>query len=231
MLFLRAGFQVYKVLPYTMKRIFYFLVLIAFACNNGPFQPEGTADRQLCDASSLDSILIFRADTAARARYSLDILNEDGSLYGQIVSDQQQEPYLSTLKGKIRAYYPDYYIIHFDAARKSSAAFCIKVGSEVKIVKANQFLTFLSWPDYIVSFFCATDKSNPLRVLPNDTAQLVRIEDYDELSFRCLEVKGEWVKVTCFADCEGCPENNTSISGWIRWKREGAIILKQYYAC
>lgn len=217
-----------------MKNIFYLIFLVLLACNNNTSSKaheETTVHQEYCDTSSVDGILIIKADSVFLAKYTMDILNEDGSLYGQIVTSDQEEPNLTKLKGNIRAYYQDYYVIHFDAVKKNDSIFCVRIGNEMKIIRSNDFLVFLSWPAYIMKFYCTTDSSNPLRTSPEDAAAVVKVDDYSELSFTCSEVKGDWVKVKCFAACEGCPENNTSIAGWIRWRKNGVLILKQHYAC
>ena len=69
-----------------------------------------------------------------------------------------------------------------------------------------------------------------MRLEPKATGKIVSGLDYSELSFVCDEISGDWVKVTCNKACEGCIDGKV-VTGWIRWKENGKVILKQYYTC
>jgi len=90
---------------------------------------------------------------------------------------------------------------------------------------------FLSLPNYVLKFFVTTSATNPLRINPSETATEIKGLDYNQLNFNCLEVKGDWIKVICNAECEGCPEDESGITGWVQWRKDGKIIIKQHYTC
>ncbi len=79
-------------------------------------------------------------------------------------------------------------------------------------------MDFLRWSDYILRFFSRATSANPLRIEPFDNAKVVEDLDYAEVNFRNVEVSGDWVKVVCNRDCEGCSDNG-GISGWLRWRK------------
>ena len=217
------------------------------ACNNQPIQDKSSttvvdssiADTQTVkqgteirsDSSKYNGVLLLYSDSLQMDNESFNIYNQDNSVFSTIASKNGNEPSSDKLKGKILAYYPDYYVIHFDAEKLSDGVYKVKVGSGSKIIRATKYVEFLSLPDYILKFFVTTTAANPLRSSPSETASDIKGLDYKQLSFDCLEIKGDWVKVACNAQCEGCPEGETDITGWVRWRKDGKIIIKQHYAC
>jgi hypothetical protein len=161
---------------------------------------------------------------------SYKILNLDKSVFTEIKSREGNEPSAPKLKNKILAYYEDYYIFHFYAKVSKDASFyLIKVGQEFKMIEIGKNMRFYSWEEYVLKFYCSATENNPLRVSPTAVAEKVKV-DYEHTSFKCKEIKNDWVRVECDIDCEGCP-NNKAITGWIRWRKDGKIILKQHYSC
>jgi hypothetical protein len=177
-----------------------------------------------------EGVILVRADSLHLSSKSVAIYNFDNSIFSQIKSTNGNEPSSNLLKNKILAYFPDYYIIHFKA-KEQNENYIVQVGNEMKKIKQNQFIEFLSWEEYITKFFCITDEKNPLYENPTSDSKIVKELTYQQLNFTCLEVKGDWVKVVCNKDCEGCPSNGKLITGWIKWRKNGKIILKQRYAC
>lgn len=176
-------------------------------------------------------VLLLYSDSLQMDNQSFNIYNQDSSVFAAVVSKNGNEPTLDKLKGKILAYYPDYYIVHFNAEKLSDGVFKVKVGSDSKIIRATKYVEFLSLPDYVLKFFVTTTAANPLRDSSSETAAEIKGLDYKQLSFKCLEIIGDWVKVACNAECEGCPEGEKNITGWARWRKDGKIIIKQHYAC
>jgi hypothetical protein len=159
-----------------------------------------------------------------------EIFNLDKTLFGEIKSINGNEPSCPKLKGKILAYYDDYYIFHFLAKyNKTDSSYYVRVGNSVRMIPKDASMEFLSWPEYILKFYCEASKENPLRSSSSDTSEVIKI-DYERTGFKCLEINGDWVKVECDQECEGCPQGK-KIKGWIRWKKDDNIILKQYFVC
>jgi hypothetical protein len=183
------------------------------------------------DTTLLNKVLILYADSADRFGFTFEIKNADGKLFTKVESLDGNEPSSEKLSNKILAYYPEFYIQHFKATDINEHLYAVQIGDQVKSIKKGKYMELLTLQDYILRFFCTTDKLNPLRDRPSEDASLVPVEDYEELSFRCVEIVGEWVKVICNDDCEGCPENNKTVKGWIKWSDNGKLILNQYFTC
>lgn len=231
-----------------MKSNLVCMLLLSFlACNNQPIQDKSSttvvdssiADTQIVkqptentsDSSSYSGVLLLYSDSLQMDNQSFNIYNQDNSVFATIASKNGNEPSSDKLKGKILAYYPDYYIVHFNAEKLSDGVYKVKVSSGSKIIKATKYVEFLSLPDYVLKFFVTTTAANPLRSSPSETASEIKGLDYKQLSFKCVEIVGDWVKVACNVECEGCPEGETDITGWVRWRKGGKIIIKQHYAC
>jgi hypothetical protein len=184
------------------------------------------------DSSVWQGVLLLRSDSADFNDHTFSILNEDKTIFTTIKSESGEEPSSSELKNNIIAYYPDYYIIHFEAIKIINSSFYeVKIGNKLKLLPVGKYMEFLTWPEYILRFFCTVKEDNPLREEPFESAKELANLNYEELNFRCLDISGDWVKVRCNIDCEGCPPKNKEIEGWVRWKKDGIIILKQYYTC
>ena len=229
-----------------MSNLVCLLIFTFLACNNHPIQEKGSitiVDSSVKDAqvvkpvesttasSSYSGVLLLYSDSLQLDNQNFNIYNQDNSVFATVTSKNGNEPSSDKLKGKILAYYPDYYIVHFTAGKLSNGVYNVKVGSGSKVIKATKYVEFLSLPDYVLKFFVTTTGANPLRSSPSETASEIRGLDYKQLSFKCLEVKSDWMKVACNAECEGCPEGQTDITGWVQWRKDGKIIIKQHYAC
>lgn len=178
----------------------------------------------------LKGVLIVHTDSVDLAKATFSVLNPDKSIYAKIESVGDNEPSSDMLNGRILAYYPEYYIVHFNADILSDSLYSVSVGANTKLIRKGAYVEYVSWPDYILRFFATTTKANPLRIEPSLSASTVPNLDYSKLSFRCLEISEDWVKVSCNKDCEGCPDGK-EVVGWIKWKENGKVILKQYYTC
>jgi hypothetical protein len=231
-----------------MKNILAFILFFSFlACKNQPDQEsriesriqDSTGETQLAkspsenirDSISYGGVLLLYTDSLQMNSQELNIFNQDNSIFTSITSRNGNEPASDKLSGKILAYYPDYYIVHFNADKLSEGVFRVKVGNDSMILKATRYVEFLRFPDYVLKFFATTSAVNPLKISPSESASEIKGLDYEQLSFNCLEIVGDWVKVACNAECEGCPEENSEIVGWIRWRKDGKIVIKQHYVC
>jgi hypothetical protein len=194
--------------------------------------PSATSPSEfISDTICYDGVLLLYTDSLQMHNQILNIFNQDRSIFTSIESSNGNEPASDKLEGQILAYYPDYYIVHFNAAKLNEGVYKVKVGNESKIINVNRYAEFLRLPDYVLKFFATTNAENPLRISPSESASKIEGLDYEQLSFNCLEISGDWVKVACNAECEGCPEGNSDIIGWIRWRKDGKIIIKQHYVC
>ena len=225
-----------------MKKIFYLILLsITASCNrtetrSDTHQSDTTISLAKVKTSGSeaeipeDSILMLKTDSAFINEVGFAVLNLDKSPFTEIIGTEYTEPSSSKLKDDILAYYPEYYIIHFQANIASDSLYRVKIKGQDKLIKKGRFMEYISWPEYILRFYAITDDSNPLRDIPAVSGNILKGLNYEALGFICTEISGDWVKVKCFKECEGCP-GGKEISGWLRWRKNGKVILKQKYTC
>lgn len=226
-----------------MKRTHFLLIaLTILACNQSNLRSTETQDtigrvgksiltqKVTKEKGSLLGVLIFQADSAFMNQSSFSVLNMDKSVFTTVKSLNGEEPSSSELNGNVLAYYPEYFIIHLKVNAASNSDYTVQVGKEEKIVKKEKYMEFVSWPEYILRNMATTTQSNPLHQEPNESSKQLEGLRYNELSFKCLKVSGDWVQVECNKECEGCVGGKI-VSGWIRWKEGNKIILKQKYVC
>jgi len=140
----------------------------------------------------------------------------------------QHDKYKTSLpKLSIRAFYPDENVVVFDAI-KSNNCYKVFVNGVWKVVKASKGIEYQDWASYMKKVYVKANKAHPLNKEANIKSSV--ISDNAEYSYKVLEVKGDWIKVECSQECEGCPDNKV-LRGWIKWKDRQVIIIDLFYAC
>jgi hypothetical protein len=185
-----------------------------------------------CNIEKVESrssrIVIIKADNLDADNQKLKIFDLNQKLYSVIEGDNNNEPKCDELKSSIKAYYPENYIIHFEGYFENNKFF-IKIKNSFYYIENSPYVEILNIEEYILRYYCITDKSNPLRKSPNIESEILNY-DLKALSFNCVEIKGDWLKVRCNIDCEGCGIHK-NITGWIKWRENGKQILKQKLVC
>jgi|GEM_PF-6453329 len=127
----------------------------------------------------------------------------------------------------IRAYYPDYTIIVFDAI-KNGEGYRVFINGVWKTLRPTKAIEYQEWASYMKRIYVTGNKIHPVYKNASNKSQV--ISDSAEYSYKVLEVKGDWIKVQCSKECEGCPDGKV-LSGWIKWKSKGTILINLSYAC
>ena len=127
----------------------------------------------------------------------------------------------------IRAFFPDYNIAVFDAV-KLKRGYNVFINGSWKYIDLGKSIDYKDWNLFIKQVFVKVDKKYPL--YKEDNAKSALVSTCEDYSYKVLEVKGDWIKVTCYNECEGCPKGKI-LSGWIRWKERDSILLELFYSC
>lgn len=216
-----------------MRKLYILFCLILvnlFACDNLINSSFSNQNASLNDTIK-GGVLIINALSIFENHDVVKLLNEDGSVFTEIKRVDNQEPSSDKLnENNILACYPEYYVIHLNSAILSDSLYSVNIGGETKFLNRDRNTEYLSWPDYLMRYYITSDKNNPLRLSPSDVAKRVENIDYSDLSFVGIEILGDWIKVQCNKECEGCGKGPI-VSGWIRWRLKGKVIIKQYYVC
>lgn len=128
----------------------------------------------------------------------------------------------------IRAFYPDFSVIVFDAI-KATDGYRVFVNGNWKKISGFQLLIYQDWDNFLVeNVYVKSNAKSPIRKEPLDKSIIVT--DNSNYSYKIISVKDDWLQVECLKLCEGCPINRM-IKGWIRWKKDKIIFLNLYYSC
>ncbi|MFD0766138.1 hypothetical protein ACFQZI_14840 [Mucilaginibacter lutimaris] len=130
-------------------------------------------------------------------------------------------------KLSIRAFYPDASVIVFDAIKVDNG-YKIFVNGDWKIIKPTRAIQYQDWATYMKRVYVKANKVHPL--YKDCSTKSMIVSDDVENSYKVLEVKGDWIRVQCSQECEGCPDNKI-LRGWIKWRDKNTIIIDLFYSC
>lgn len=192
-----------------------------YSCNSQP-------KKSLNDIKT-EGVLIAGSITHYRLEEDIKIVNNDNTIYTTISRKENQEIVLrpQVKKIEIRAFYPDYDIIIFDADKKENE-YLVYVGSEVKRIVSYSGLTYMNWEDFISGIYLGLTDESPLKTLKDDNSETIK--DYKLYSYEVTSVEGDWLKVRCLKDCEGCP-SGTMVEGWVKWRNKNQLLVELFYLC
>lgn len=165
------------------------------------------------------------------------IYNEDGTLWHKLTH------YYDDSDGKFEyandnflpfAFHPDYFILAFRCVGKKADRYEVIVNEETnlkKYIKANdKVLKFETWEQHILGLFAVDfdEKENPLLDAPEGrTKNFVK----SDITFRPVEIKGEWLKIKLEPNVEKQTEETQQESGWIKWKKDGKLLIELSRLC
>ncbi len=178
--------------------------------------------------------LIVLSDNYEKGDF-VKLYNEDGSLWHKLTH------YYDDSDGKFEyanenflpfAFHPDYFVLALKCVRKKVDRYEVIVNEETnlkKYVKANdKVLKFETWENHIPQLFAVgfDEKENPILETPQGQGRnLVKTDK----TFHPVEVKGEWLKVKWDIAAETEKKEEQQNSGWLRWKKDGKLIVELFY--
>ena len=165
------------------------------------------------------------------------IYNEDGSLWHKFThyyDDSDGEFEYANDNFRPFAFHPDYFVLALKCVGKKADRYEVIVNEETnlkKYVKVNdKVLKFETWENHILKLFAVgfDEKENPMLEVPQGQVKnLVK----SERTFHPVEVKGEWLKVKWDVTGETDKKETQQNSGWLRWKKDGKLIVELFYIC
>ncbi|QQS43058.1 MAG: hypothetical protein IPM63_09065 [Acidobacteriota bacterium] len=133
------------------------------------------------------------------------------------------------------AFHPDYFIFAVKLKAEHDDRFEVVVNEETGLTKflrkGDGFYEFQTWSEHITNLFAVDfdPKRNPLRSRPaGDTIIYPTLEE--KPTFHPVETSGEWLKVKWDSQRKGSPETEYD-HGWIRWTRNGKLLIELWYLC
>lgn len=163
-------------------------------------------------------IMSFKNKDVIIGNKTYDIINEE-HLYRNLVN--------------VIAYYPENGLFILKASKLEDGNYEVNINDSkgtINASKYNDLLTFKTAEKYVLDGYPNPTKENPLRVEPDDTSSIVT--NYEENTYISIEVKGDWLKVKDDKNCyPGEKPSEKDIVGWLRWKKDGKIIIDIRHIC
>lgn len=203
------------------KHLIYFVLAIGFLdCK--------TESSKAQDIIKSDGVLIVGSSSQYYLSGPVKVLNDDNSVFVKFYRDKNEQIVTDSDDSiLIRAYYPDYDIIIFDANQKEDN-YQVFINDKWKKIERSQNFTYKKWEEFISKIYVGITDKSPLRTSKDVRAEI--IENHQEYYYEVINVEGDWLQVQCWTDCEGCPEDKV-IKGWVRWKEKNRLLIELYYIC
>jgi hypothetical protein len=156
----------------------------------------------------------------------LDIFYPDGSTFGFMVCNEGGDFYTIDMPQKLVARRvmpsPDFTEIDFDAeAVETDKDYLIIYANKerLKVKKADVKFTFSKWEDYLRSQAITLKDCN----LIEGAAQ------HPDMFFDVIEVDGDRIKVKSMQNCGGPGDEVKPLEGWLKWKKDGNLLVDFSY--
>lgn len=198
----------------------------AVPVNNKPCEPGQTLVYEEPDVFSTytedkmrgSGVVSFQLDLHDR----LDIYYPDMSTFGFLVYNDDGNFYTSDMPAKLlaRGVVPEADFAQFDfdaeAVDTDKDYLIIYANKEkLKVKKADVKYTFQTWDDYVRSQTIELKACNLL----NGEAQ------YLDMAFDVTQVDGDRIKIKSNKDCFGSDGKYTPVEGWVKWKKDGNLLI------
>lgn len=190
---------------------------------------------------STPGVLQINIDSLQKLENEIIISNTDGSVYGKIVRNigANSETILQLFENSktvdIRAYYPEFNIIHFDCFGQKDNIFEIIINGKKKHIQNRSNLTmYLDWGEYLGSWLVSTTTDNPIKANPVSHSKANQWIDYEMIAFSVIGIEGEWIKVEIDTVCStiwAIEADQRFTNGWLRWKEGKKLMVSLFYSC
>ncbi|RYU95581.1 hypothetical protein [Emticicia agri] len=134
-----------------------------------------------------------------------------------------------------KGFWPDYHIFQFEYLQSKDNFIEIYIDEAKSITKKLSLDTTLfkveNWKEHIVgTMIDFHTKKDIIRVSPIEDSKSLGYENSEEeLFFVATEIKGDWIYIESKAICGF--SQNAQYNGWLRWKKEGKLLITFAYAC
>ena len=135
-----------------------------------------------------------------------------------------------------KEFYPDQLVIQFEYTDISNGVVTIildkKKGISKRIILEKGLYTVEPWKMHLIG--CMVDfnsKINPIKKDKLEDAAVVDYNETDDVIFIITEISGDWIRIECAERCDFQCSLRDKVVGWVRWKKEGNLLIKLSYSC
>ncbi|WP_431167671.1 hypothetical protein [Tenacibaculum halocynthiae] len=165
-----------------------------------------------------DTLIYFKDTKAVFKNEEYDIIEDEVSYNDNI---------------KVKSFDPEYGLFILKCFGLKDGFYEIQINDKKGYINKEDhrnFLKFKGIEKFILDSYPVPNKENPIRLNPNETAEIIK--NFDNFSYISVEIKGDWLKVKDDKECyPGEEPSKKDIIGWVRWRKEGKIILKFAHSC
>jgi len=220
-----------------MKYIIIAIVSVLFSCKGFSQEITELRENHLDTTKVIGFIFLDLAPTAN----AINIFNYEDKIIFSVKNnevcfnnkrfDLKKEEHLYREGFKVEAFYPEHGLFVLKCYANSNGFYYVDFNNQFcKIRNDGDSVEFKDLESYILETYPIPTNSNPVRTEPNDYSKTVK--RFLDLVFIPIEIKGDWVKVIDSKDCySGEYPSKENIEGWIRWRRDGVIIINVAYIC
>jgi len=169
------------------------------------------------------------------------IYNKDNTVYGVFKSSEDKENIYFYKNNKIQRIKIHKFIsihkIAYFAANKikeEENKYEVYVDGEWKYVYATHgYFFYPSWEKFLVDMaYLMPFDNEKIKIFDKLNGKLIgEYGNDDEIVYKVLKVKGDWVEIECNeAYSGGCGKNPGQYKGWVKWRIKDKVILDLIYA-
>lgn len=163
----------------------------------------------------------------------VNLYNEDGSLWYKFTfyDDGSSKPAREDFKPF--SFHRDYFVLALKCVGARAGRFEVVVNEETgmkKYVRADDpVLQFQTWEEHIPQVFAVgfNQKDNPVLDGPGRRAKSINLPN--GTIFHPVKVEGEWLKVRRGGAEQTEDKNLNDNVGWIKWKKDGLLLIELFY--
>ena len=170
-----------------------------------------------------DGVVSFNMNVNDR----LTIYNEDDSVFGEIVMNEDMSYSTTNMPKKIIARNVittnDFAAFEFDADKVTTDKdyLIIYVNQEKRRVKKTALtFTYSNWNDYIKDSIVSLKSCNLLK-----DASGKPVNAAENQVFKVTAVKGDSIRIKSSEDCAGDQELYKDMQGWVKWRSADALLI------
>jgi len=127
---------------------------------------------------------------------------------------------------------PEYDLFILKYIGKKNGFYKVMINEEVGLIdieKSRGLITLKTTEEYILEAYPKLNENTPIRVEANDSSKVIL--NYLNFTYLPLEIKGDWLKVKDDKECFIDQPSKTDIIGWVRWRKNGEIIIDIAHSC
>jgi len=132
---------------------------------------------------------------------------------------------------KCESFDPEYGIFIVRVLSEKNDKLTVEINGSECLISSEyyNYIELKTDEEHILQSYPVLGSNTPLREQPNDTAQTVQY--FEEYSYVPIRIDGDWLYVRDDKDCPLRDSQSKVIEGWVRWRKDGKIIIRVAQLC